>query len=129
MLPGISTVDCLFADLEIDRAIDGFFSFDATDFLLNDRAVDTTAGLMLWQAGVIGDPCYRACGYDQALLPALAQRLARLYPRGHIGYVQQTASLPWDKPVVRPVPVDGLSRETLTPLATVPLAESAGRSE
>ena len=39
MLPGISTLDCLLADLEIDPAIDGLVSFDATDFLFNERDV------------------------------------------------------------------------------------------
>ena len=119
MLPGISTFDCLFADLEIDPAIDGFFSFDATDFLFNDRAIDTTAGLILWQAGVIGDPCYRANGYDQDLLPKLAERLGRFYPPGHVGYVYQAASLPWEKPHITPIPVLALPVAGLTPLSSV----------
>ncbi len=119
ILPGISTLDCLFADLEIDPAIDGFFSFEATDFLLNDRAIDTTAGLILWQAGVIGDPCYRANGYDQTLLPELAERLARFYPPGHVAYIYQGIALPWEKPLITPTPVLALPAERLTPLSTV----------
>ena len=67
ILPGISALDCLFADLEIDPALDGFCSFDSTDFLLNERVIDARAGLILWQAGLVGDPCYRVNGYDQAL--------------------------------------------------------------
>jgi uncharacterized protein YabN with tetrapyrrole methylase and pyrophosphatase domain len=119
MIPGISTLDCLFADLEVDPAIDGFFSFDATDFLLNDRAIDTTAGLILWQAGVIGDPFYRENGYDQDLVKKLAERLARFYPAGHVGYVYQAASLPWEKPRIMPIPVEALFVAGLTPLSSV----------
>jgi uncharacterized protein YabN with tetrapyrrole methylase and pyrophosphatase domain len=119
MIPGISTLDCLFADLEIDPAIDGFSSFDATDFMLNDRAIDTTAGLILWQIGVIGDPYCRTNGYSQDLLPKLAERLGRFYPPGHVVLVYNAASLPWEKPLITPIPVDGLSSEKLTPLSSV----------
>jgi len=119
IVPGISTLDCLFADLEVDPAGDGFLSFDATDFLLNDRAIDPTAGLVLWQAGVIGDPCYRANGYDQDLLPQLAKRLARFYPKEHVVAVYQAASLPWENALITPVSVDALAAARLTPLSSV----------
>ncbi len=119
ILPGISALDCLFADLEIDPAINGFASFDATDFLHQTRALDTSAGLILWQVGVIGDPCYRANGYDQSLVSALQERLARFYPAGHIGLVYQAASLPWESPLITPIPVDDLTAARLTPLSSL----------
>lgn len=122
IVPAISTLDCLFADLEIDPAIDGFCSFDATDFLLNDRTVDTSAGLVLWQAGVVGDPCYRANGYDQDLFPALAERLARFYPPGHVVTIYQAASLPWEKPMITRMPIEAFAGTRLAPLSSVYVA-------
>lgn len=53
MLPGVSTEDCLFADLGIDPAA-GCQSYEATDFLLHGRRIDTSAALVLWQADELG---------------------------------------------------------------------------
>ena len=50
MLPAISAEDCLFADLGIDPARCGCQSYEATDFLVRHRVVDTTAALVLWLA-------------------------------------------------------------------------------
>ncbi len=119
MLPGISTLDCLFADLEIDPAIDGLVSFDATDFLFNERDVDASAGLILWQVGVIGDPHFRANGYEQDLVSKLAERLARFYPAGHLAYIYRAASLPWEEPIIAPMTIDSLATQRLSPLASV----------
>jgi uncharacterized protein YabN with tetrapyrrole methylase and pyrophosphatase domain len=55
MLPAISAEDCLYADLGVDPASSGCASYDATDFLLRHRPVDTSSSLILWQICVIGD--------------------------------------------------------------------------
>jgi precorrin-3B methylase len=54
VLPAISAIDCLFADLLIDPGVRGCQLFDATDLLVSKRLIDPTAHLILWQAGVIG---------------------------------------------------------------------------
>src|SRR5215218_8387876 len=53
MLPGISSEDCLFADLGVDPGIYGCQSFEATDFLINNRTTDPRSSLVLWQIGVL----------------------------------------------------------------------------
>jgi hypothetical protein len=83
MLPGISAEDCLFADLGVDPAVTGCQTFEATDFLLNSRTVDTSAQLVLWQVGVLGDRTYRIGGYDLQGFPLLVERLTELYGSGH----------------------------------------------
>ena len=54
ILPGISALDCLFADLNIDPAQAGMQSYDATEFLLADQAIHPDTPLFLWQIGVLG---------------------------------------------------------------------------
>ena len=94
MLPGISAEDCLFADLGVDPATHGCQSFEATDFLLHGRAVDTSAALILWQIGAIGDLLYATERYDLSLLPLLVTRLGQLYPPHHVCIVYEAGVLP-----------------------------------
>ena len=54
ILPGISSEDCLFADLLIDPGSSGCQSFEATDFLIHKRIFDPTCHLILWQVDEIG---------------------------------------------------------------------------
>ena len=55
MLPGISAEDCLYADLGVDPGATGCQSYEATDLLVFKRHIDTSAALILWQVGVIGE--------------------------------------------------------------------------
>jgi hypothetical protein len=83
MLPAVSAEDCLFADLGIDPSLNGMQSYEASDFLLHERTIDTSAQLVLWQVGVVGDFTFRGEGYDLSGFPLLVQRLAEFYPLWH----------------------------------------------
>ena len=54
IMPAISALDCLYADLAIDPSEQGLQSFEATSFLLNDQNFSTDTPLVIWQVGVIG---------------------------------------------------------------------------
>jgi hypothetical protein len=109
MLPGISSEDCLFADLGVDPAVGGCQSYEATDFLLNARLVDTSAQLILWQIGTLGDWTYKTQMYDLRAFPLLIQRLTELYPPTHVAVVYQAAIFPGVPPGITPVPIGALS--------------------
>lgn len=53
MLPGVSALDCLFADLGVDPAAAGLQTYEASDFIRRRPAVERRAGLVLWQVGVV----------------------------------------------------------------------------
>ena len=53
MLPGVSALDNLVADLGIDPV--GLQSFEATAFLIYGYRFDTSAGLVLWQVDGLGE--------------------------------------------------------------------------
>ena len=54
MLPGVSSEDCLFADLLVDPCIPGAQSVEATDILLRERPLLTSSHVIIWQVGCVG---------------------------------------------------------------------------
>jgi Tetrapyrrole (Corrin/Porphyrin) Methylases len=93
MLPAVSALDCLVADLGIDPAATGLQSYEATDFLVHRRPVDEAATLVLWQIGVIGELGV-AMGPRRESLALLADRLVETYPRGHEAIVYEASPYP-----------------------------------
>jgi uncharacterized protein YabN with tetrapyrrole methylase and pyrophosphatase domain len=119
MLPGISSEDCLFADLGVDPAVGGCQSYEATDFLLNGRVFDTSSQLILWQVGTVGDWTYKSSTYDLRALPLLVQRLSEFYPPGHEVIVYEAALLPGCEPIIRRIPLYALNQFVVTAASTL----------
>lgn len=118
MLPGVSAIDCLFADLGLDPARSGCQIYHATDFIANRCRPDTSAMLILLQISVIGQ-----LGYveqpDWSRLPVLVDYLCELYPPDHevIGY--EAPPFPILEPVIARVPLSRLANAELTPAMTL----------
>jgi uncharacterized protein YabN with tetrapyrrole methylase and pyrophosphatase domain len=129
MLPGVSTEDCLFADLGVDPAENGSQSFEATDFLASRRRFDPSSGLILWQVGVLGEPSIRKemrCRPER--LQVLTAFLRRHYPARHGVVLYQAAQFPICDARIKRVELRRLPREIVGPLTTLyvpPLAERA----
>ena len=100
MLPGISSEDCLFADLGVDPGILGSQSYEATDFLANGRIIDNSSSVILWQIGVIGDSTFKTNGYDTSAMPLLVEKLLAYYPPTHPIYLYEAAVLPGCEPTI-----------------------------
>src|SRR5438034_5557453 len=118
MLPGISAEDCLFADLGVDPARTGCQSFEATDFLVHGRSIDSTAALVLWQIGTVGSSV-AAEGARPTGLAVLVERLLEHYPGEHEVTVYEASAYPGFKPLARTVRLDELSPEHVTAMATL----------
>jgi hypothetical protein len=111
MLPGVSAEDCLFADLGVDPAVNGCQSFEATDFLVHSRAVDTSSQLILWQVGVLGDWTFQNSGYDLKAMPLLVSRLSALYGPWHQCTLYEAAMLPGIPPSITRLPFAQLTAD------------------
>jgi precorrin-6B methylase 1 len=74
MSPAVSSLDCLFADLEIDPAEGGLQMYGATYFLRRRPPVDPRATLVLLQIGMLGEE-------GGAPTPAVTERFAQLIER------------------------------------------------
>jgi len=129
MLPGISSEDCLFADLGVDPGLHGCQSFEATDFLASRRRFDPTSALILWQVGVLGEPSVRPdmrCRPER--LQFLKQVLCRHYPMRHTVFLYEAAQFPICDPIIKRVPLGQLGRQALLPMTTLYIPPKASRA-
>jgi hypothetical protein len=95
LLPAISFEDCLFADLGVDPGSSGRLMYEATDFLVRPRTFDTTAALILLQAGAIGLVDFTAGDQPNvAGLAVLTEVLLRHYPPTHRVALYRMSQLP-----------------------------------
>lgn len=150
MLPGISSLDCLFADLGLDPAATGVQIYEAMDFLVRPRRFDTGTGLILLQIAAVGVLTYREADlWGPEGLRVLSEALAAAYPEGHEGIVYESSpyvvcdsraervrldELPaarvtmgstlWVPPAERPEP----DRQMLARLGVSPPGEDGGRA-
>jgi uroporphyrin-III C-methyltransferase len=119
ILPGISAEDCLFADLEVDPAVTGCQSFEASDFFFNKRVFDTSAALILWQIAVLGDDTYSAFEAQPHWLKALAQVLMEHYPADHKVTIYEAATLPTTRPRKEELALRDLGKAAVTQASTL----------
>lgn len=94
MLPGISAVDCLFADLSLDPASSGCQLYDATDFILFDREPDTSSALILLQPAAVGDLGYFDGIPIRRNVAVLAEVLEAIYGSDHACILYEAAQYP-----------------------------------
>jgi uncharacterized protein YabN with tetrapyrrole methylase and pyrophosphatase domain len=118
MLPAVSAEDCLFAELGVDPATTGCASYEATDFLLHPRPIDTAASLVLWQVTVIG-AADAVAEPRRDNLRALVERLEAHYPSAHEVVVYEASPYPGVPSAILQVRLDELAYAALTPLATL----------
>ncbi|MFW2335979.1 SAM-dependent methyltransferase [Ilumatobacter sp.] len=112
MIPGISALDCLIADLGVEIAL-GCQLLDATMMVLHDKVVDPTSALVLFQIGIFGDPHYRAS--RPVGLHVLRDRLSEIWGPEHEILLYEAPMLPiWDA---------GAERTTIADMATAPMSE------
>jgi uncharacterized protein YabN with tetrapyrrole methylase and pyrophosphatase domain len=123
MLPGISSLDCLVADLGLDPAPSGCQCYEATDFLVRRRTIDTGALLILWQIGFIGAWDYEPMPSMRAL-PLLVERLLELYPNDHETTLYEASPYPVSGPLVERLPLGSVADADVSPIATMALPPS-----
>jgi precorrin-6B methylase 1 len=119
MLPGISSEDCLFADLGIDPARTGCQSFEATDFLIHKRKFDTGCSMILWQIGCIGDLTFNLGPYDSRGLHVLTEYLCQYYDAAHPAIIYEAAEYPIFDPTIEHVLLAKLAEAQISPLSTL----------
>ena len=83
ILPGVSALDALLADLRLDPVVHGIQMYEATDVLLRRRPLQSDVPAILWQIGPM-----ETCLHSQAVsLPGrfarLMAHLRQFYPARH----------------------------------------------
>lgn len=122
MEPGVSSEDCLYADLGIDPGRFGCQHFEASQFLLYDRQIDNAGYVVLWQVGLVGDTTLaRLATTGPAYRQVLVDRLSRDYPLDHEIIIYRCATLPIQQPQITRLALRDLPSAELSVAETVVL--------
>jgi hypothetical protein len=131
MLPAISAEDCLYADLGVDPGI-GVQSYEARDFYLHARAIDTSAALILWQIAVTDDASFEALSTGHSTLRHLTEALGEHYPPHHEVVVYEAATLVTSRPRITRLALQDLPSAKVSQVSTLfvrPLTQPRLREE
>jgi uncharacterized protein YabN with tetrapyrrole methylase and pyrophosphatase domain len=83
ILPGISAMDCIFAELLIDPATNGMQMYEATDLLLRKRPLQADASALIWQVGAIETALHSNNPSRPERLKRFKAHLLNFYPAQH----------------------------------------------
>ncbi|KFZ36946.1 uroporphyrin-III methyltransferase [Shewanella mangrovi] len=108
MVPGISAEACLYADLGMDPGKQGCQHYEASQFMLYQRRIDTSAMLVLWQIGVAGDLSMGISTTGVAERRLLLELLAEDYSLEHDCWLYEAATMPLMQPRMEQLPLKGI---------------------
>lgn len=123
ILPGISAMDCLFADLAIDPGVPGCQFVEATDLLIYERKLNPELHLLIWQIATLGQLGHASC--EDALLSKQRytrcyEHLRRWYPKTHPMVIYEASLYPTIAPVIRNHQLqDLIAQPEMTTLSTL----------
>jgi precorrin-2 methylase len=108
MLPAVSSVESLLADLQIDLTCGGCQIFLASDFVTWRRKIDPTSHLILMQFGFMGEGHFTKDN-DTDWMHLLIEALSKFYELDHKVVVYQAArGHPVKEAIIRCVPLSKL---------------------
>lgn len=122
MLPGISSLDCLYADLGVDPGRQGCQIYAAEDWLVRSRRFDVHTPLILCQPATVGNDSFCDTAAQAQLrhgLTLLAEALCRHYPPAHRLVLYEAASLPIKGPRIEPIAITQLPDAAVSALTTL----------
>jgi hypothetical protein len=100
MLPAVSALDCLFADLGVDPSKHGTQIVEATDLILRRRPLLTDSSVIIFQVGAVGDYGFNFSGFTNTKLPILIDFLKDAYGEEHEIYSYVAAQYPSAPPQI-----------------------------
>ncbi len=83
VLPGVSAMDCLFAELMVDPCVGGLQMVEATDLLLRRRPLQPDVPALIWQIGCVETSLHTARISKPERFERLRAHLLRFYPAEH----------------------------------------------
>ena len=119
MLPAVSSLDCLYADLGIDPGPHGLQAYEATYFFELRPPVDPRATLVLLQVGMLGERGGAATPAVADRFPLLVELLRRHYGDGREGVLYEASPYPGVRPSIVRFRLDDRELPTPAVLATL----------
>lgn len=129
MLPGVSAVDCLFADIQMHPGEGGYRIYEARHLLVTKPRLDAAVSLILLQIDIIKEGMNKDNLSNPKMregsphLYVLSEFLQRFYPANHMVLVYETSTYPGAEPIMHwtrltrlpKVPVNALSTLLVPP--------------
>jgi hypothetical protein len=100
LLPAVSSIDCLFADLRIDPGPRGVQIVKAGLVLRKEVVLATSGHLILLQVDSVGDSTFSFTGFKHTQHELFIERLIERYGAAHEAVYYAAASLPCSPPTV-----------------------------
>ncbi len=119
MLPAVSALDCLFADVGFDPSRHSCQIIEATDLLVRSRKPDKSAAVVLFQIGCVGDLRWYSKGYDHRNVPVLQEYLISHYGPDYEVVLYEAAQYPVCRPSVQKVKLSALSQARVSGITTL----------
>lgn len=94
ILPGISSLDCLYVDLDLNPLDRGVQIYEATTLLVDDISLAPLTPALLMQVGLVGTRLYSPHGSSPERFLPLKEHLLQFYPPDHEVCLARTATLP-----------------------------------
>jgi uncharacterized protein YabN with tetrapyrrole methylase and pyrophosphatase domain len=101
VLPGVSFLDTLLADLGIDPGFDGLQLYEATDLLVRRRPLQTDVGCVIAQASVVASPAEGQATDHGKNLAKLQDYLLGYYPADHDVVIVTSSTHPLLEPLLQ----------------------------
>jgi uroporphyrin-III C-methyltransferase len=119
MLPAVSALDCLIADLGLDPATSGLQMYEATYFFVRRPAVDPHATLVLLQVGMLGETGGAATESVTPRFRLLLDRLVEHYGPEREAVLYEASPYPGTAPAVDRFPLGDTGPRPASVLATL----------
>lgn len=119
VIPGISSLDCLFCDLRIDPGEFGVITVEATEMLLYQKAIDSGYHVILYQVGMLGNigkPTYEVC---KVKLIYLVEYLLNFYKKDQKIILYEAAIYPGMRPLILESTIEKLPFQNFSPITTL----------
>lgn len=119
MLAGVSTEDCLFADLLLDPGPLGCQTYEATAFVVRQPAIDCSVPLILLQVGYIGETAHKPATELCSRTELLRDVLLQTYAHDHQLVVYERAAFPTCESRKESIRLDELAEVRVSGASTI----------
>jgi len=109
--PAISAQDCLYADLRFDPASGGMQTFDATEYLLYDKLIDTSSHIVIYQISMVGNLCLPTSKVNMEAIIFIKKKLLNIYGKGKKAFIYESALYPRNNPTIIEFYLDDLDKQ------------------
>ena len=103
VIPGVSSLDTVWADLRFDPGPAGMVMFEATSLVLRQWPLTNTVPLFLWQVNTVETSLYSTHKNKPSRFNRLQDYLLRYYPADHEARLVHSASFPFTEPEIKTV--------------------------